>query len=182
MPRMSSLLLSTNTKSGNPAYLGSRQSFIDDASSITSLVTALEFEDDEDVMAAAGRRQTSSPGAVVQAIVAAYRVAVAAGTDGVHTNWHRSGGYSVTIAHVLGHGRGHGSRRRVTDGEVAQLQLLTDTPAPGRVAKPRLSCLSARRRTRCPRDRRGWSNVCPPSSRSAMRPNGTAGCLGARRR
>jgi hypothetical protein len=102
MPHMSSLLLSTNTKSGDPAYLGSRQSFIDDASSITSLVTALEFEDDEDVMAAAADADTFLPGAVVQAIVAAYRAAAAAGTDGVYTNWHRSGGYSVTIAHAPG--------------------------------------------------------------------------------
>ena len=102
MPHMASLLLSTIIRSGDPTYIASRQSFLAGASDITSLVTALEFGDDEDVMAAAADADTFLPGAVVQAIVAAYRAAADSGTDGVHTNWHRSAGYSVTIAHAEG--------------------------------------------------------------------------------
>lgn len=102
MPHRASLLMSTNTKTGDPGYLAERQSAIGSASSITSLITALELDDDEERMAAAADADTFLPGAVVQAIVAAYRAAAATGTDGVHINWNRSGGYSVTVAHAPG--------------------------------------------------------------------------------
>ena len=102
MPHMASLLMSTNTVTGEPGYLAERNSPIGGASSITELIAALDLDGDPDLMDAAEAADAFLPGAVLHAIVAAYRAAAATGKDGVYINWNRSGGYSVTVAHAPG--------------------------------------------------------------------------------
>lgn len=102
MPHIASLLMSTNTVTASPGYLAERQSVIGSASSIAGLITALDLGGDPDLVEAAEAADASLPSAVQHAIVAAYHAAAAAGTDCLHVNWNRSGGYSVTVAHAPG--------------------------------------------------------------------------------
>jgi hypothetical protein len=94
--------MTVNSVTGDPTYLSDRNDAIAAASSIGGLVEALDLGGDDDLVAAAQQADAFLPGAVVQAVLAAYKGGAASGTDVVHLNWVGSGGFSARVAQAPG--------------------------------------------------------------------------------
>ena len=103
MPHKASVLLqSTNAVTGDPAYLSERNGAIAGVDSIAGLVDALSLGADENLVRTAHDIDGFLPPAIVQAILAGYKGAAAAGTDGVFATWTRGAGFNVNVSQDQG--------------------------------------------------------------------------------
>jgi hypothetical protein len=101
MPHVAARMLSVNGLTADPAYLAERNGVIAAATNLEELAAALDVDDDN-LVAAAQQADSFLPGAVIQAILGAYKAAASSGTDVVHVNWVSSSGFSAHVAHAPG--------------------------------------------------------------------------------
>jgi hypothetical protein len=96
------LATALNAATSDPEDLSNRKGAIDAASSVSDLVAALGVSGQPGVAEAAAAADAFLPPAVIQAGLAAYRGAAAAGNDAVLASWRPGLGFSVAVSHAPG--------------------------------------------------------------------------------
>lgn len=102
MPHRASVLMSANGRTADPSFLAERSGAIAAATDLVSLVLALGYEHPDAQIDAAQAADQFLPGAIINAMLGAYRAAAASGTDSVHSTWARSSGFSISVAQEPG--------------------------------------------------------------------------------